>query len=279
MTNVAAVWQYPVKSMVGMEVREAVLTASGMEGDRRWAVRDDERGGIRGARKIPSLMRLTARPLDDLHVEITSPTGEVVRSDAPDIHERLSAMLGHRVTLCPLRPASDVDHYRRGAGDTDDIIAELRAIFGRDADEPLPDLSIFPPALMEFETPPGTYVDAFPLMLMTTGALDALTAALPDSRIDVRRFRPNLVLDAGTGPGHPEFGWVGQRWRIGTAELEIVERCPRCVMVTQQVAGDLPADRAVLRHIVRDLDQNVGVYAHVVAPGVVARGDTAERIG
>jgi uncharacterized protein YcbX len=260
-------------------VREAVLTASGMEGDRRWAVRDDERGGIRGARKIPSLMRLTARPLDDLHVEITSPTGEVVRSDAPDIHERLSAMLGHRVTLCPLRPASDVDHYRRGAGDTDDILAELRAIFGRDADEPLPDLSIFPPALMEFETPPGTYVDAFPLMLMTTGALDALTAALPDSRIDVRRFRPNLVLDAGTGPGHPEFGWVGQRWRIGTAELEIVERCPRCVMVTQQVAGDLPADRAVLRHIVRDLDQNVGVYAHVVAPGVVARGDTAERIG
>jgi MOSC domain-containing protein YiiM len=44
-------------------------------------------------------------------------------------------------------------------------------------------------------------------------------------------------------------------------------------MVTRAVA-DLPADRAILRHIVRDLDQNVGVYARVVEPGVIGEGDT-----
>ena len=279
MTNVAAIWQYPVKSMVGVQVAAADLHATGMVGDRCWAVRDEQRGGLRGGRKIPSLMRLSARPVDGSQVEIVAPTGEAVRSDDPDVDDRLSALLGHRVSLCALRPADDLDHYRRGPGDSSDIIVELRAIFGREDDEPLPDLSIFPPALAEFETPPGTYVDAFPLMLMSTSALRSMAAALPDSTIDVRRFRPNLVLDTGDELGHPEFGWIGQRWRLGSAEVDIVERCPRCVMVTQPVAGDLPSDRAVLRHIVRDLDQNVGVYARVATPGVVHRGDIAERIG
>jgi MOSC domain-containing protein YiiM len=44
-------------------------------------------------------------------------------------------------------------------------------------------------------------------------------------------------------------------------------------MVTREVA-DLPADRAILRHIVRDLDQNVGVYARIVEPGPIAVGDS-----
>ena len=50
-------------------------------------------------------------------------------------------------------------------------------------------------------------------------------------------------------------------------------------MVTRRVDDDLPADRAVLRHIVRDLDQNVGVYATVTTPGTVRAGDTVEVLG
>lgn len=278
MTIVDSLWQYPVKSMVGVRLPQAALHHTGLEGDRRWAVRDEERGGIRGGRKIPTLMRLTARPVDDVHVEITAPDGTSVRSDDPDVDTVLTTMLGHRVSLCALRPADDLDHYRRGPGDSDDILVELRSIFGREEGEPLPDLSIFPPALVEFETPPGTYLDAFPLMLMSTSALRSMTAALPGSMIDVRRFRPNIVLDTGDADGHREFDWVGQTWRIGTAVVDIVERCPRCVMVTHQVADDLPADRAVLRHIVRDLGLDVGVYAQVLTPGLVRTGDSAERV-
>jgi MOSC domain-containing protein YiiM len=44
-------------------------------------------------------------------------------------------------------------------------------------------------------------------------------------------------------------------------------------MVTRAVAGDVPADRAILRHIVRDLDQNLGVYARVTKHGTVSVGD------
>ena len=270
-----SIWQHPVKSMIGRQVDRAQLTPDGLAGDRAWAVRDEVRGGIRGAKKIGQLMQLSARYVDDLEgeVEIELPDGSSVRSSDPDVDALVSKALGHEVTLWPLQPRDQLDHYRRGAPDSDDVMVELRGIFGREESEPLPDFSIFPPEIMEFESPPGTYLDAFPLLVMTTSALRTLARALPDSSVDVRRFRPNLVIDTGDEPGHPEFSWVGRTMRVGEVEISIGEKCPRCVMVTRRIDDSLPEDRAVLRHIVRDLDQNVGVYATVSKPGRIAVGD------
>lgn len=276
--QVAQLWQYPVKSMLGVRVGAAEFVEQGMVGDRTWATRDEERGGIRGAKKIGRLMQLAARyterGFDEVEIEL--PDGQVIRSSDDDADARLSAALDHRVTLWPLQPRDRLEHYRRGPADSDDPIEELRQIFGREPDEPFPDFTIFPPEIMEFESPLGTYLDAFPVMLMTTSALRSLAAALPDSAIDVRRFRPNLVIDTGDAPGHPEFDWVGRRLRLGDVVLDVRAGCPRCVMVTREVSPELPADRAVLRHVVRELDQNVGVYATVSAPGVVSTGDPVE---
>ncbi|MGE5210257.1 MAG: MOSC domain-containing protein [Acidobacteriota bacterium] len=277
--QVSQLWRYPVKSMVGGRVDSIVLDELGVVGDRTWAVRDLERGGIRGAKKIGSLMRLAARDVDDGHVEITLPDGSTVRTSDADVDERVSAALDHRVRLEALRPADDLDHYRRGGPDSDDVVAELRGIFGREDDEPLPDFSVFPPIIAEFESPPGTYYDVFPLMVMSEAALAALAAALPDSNVDIRRFRPSFVVDTGddgadaSTPGHPEFDWTGRRATIGGATIEFGAPCPRCVMVTREISADIPADGAVLRHIVRDLDQNLGIYATVVTPGVIRAGD------
>lgn len=178
------------------------------------------------------------------------------------------------MTLWPLQPADDLDHYRRGAPDSTDRLLELRTVFDRDEGEPIPDLAAFPPELREFESPPGTYLDAYPLMLMSTSALSALSLAVPSSNPDVRRFRPSIVVDTPTGPSHPEFDWVGRRLNLGSAVLEVIGPCPRCVMVTQEIDTETPADRAILRHIVADLDQNLGVYAKILEPGRVAVGDT-----
>jgi uncharacterized protein YcbX len=71
---------------------------------------------------------------------------------------------------------------------------------------------------------------------------------------------------------------VGRRLRIGAAEVQILSGCPRCVMITRDFGDGLPADRSVLRHVVRDLDQNVGVYATVVTPGTIAEGDSVEIV-
>lgn len=271
------VWRYPVKSMVGSTVTTADIDELGIVGDRGWAVRDLERGGIRGAKKIGALMQLSAAYIGDGSVvEITLPDHSTVRSDDSDVDQRLSAALAHQVRLEALAPATDLDHYRRGPADTDDFMAELRGVFGRDEHEPLPDFSIFPPVIMEYESPPGTYYDVFPLMLMTTSALRTMQAALPDAVVDVARFRPSLMIDTGDAEGHPEFDWVGRTLRIGEVELAIGAKCPRCVMVTRAVGSTVPADRSILRHIVRDLDQNLGVYATVVRPGAVRAGDPVE---
>lgn len=269
--RVSQIWSYPVKSMVGERVKSAELSMLGITGDRHWAVRDLERGGIRGAKKIGDLMRLVARRDGDA-ATIVLPDGVTVSSSDDSVHDVLSGFLGRRVRLEHLPGEGDLDHFRRGPGDNDDPIAELRSIFGRTDEEPLPNFAAFPPEVVEFESPPGTHHDCWPLMVMTTAAFDALRAALPDSVIDEKRFRPSIVVEA-EGPGHVEFAWTGRRARMGDAVVEFLEPCPRCVMVTRAIDDRIVEDRAILRHIVADLDQNLGVYARIVQPGALRVGD------
>jgi uncharacterized protein YcbX len=271
--EVSQIWRYPVKSMMGASVSDAELVSTGIVADRTWATRDLERGGIRGAKKLHGLMRFAAEDLEGGHVRITTPDSLTVDTTDDDVDDVVSAALGHRVRLERLRPADDLEHYLRGPGDLADPIAEVRSVLGREDDEPLPDFSVFPPEIATYESPPGTYHDAYPLVVMTESSLAALAAALPDSTIDIRRFRPSMVVDTGDEPGHPEFGWRGRIASVGSAEIEFLAPCPRCVMVTLEVAACVPADRAVLRHIVRDLDQNLGIYARVAQAGHVSVGD------
>jgi hypothetical protein len=44
-------------------------------------------------------------------------------------------------------------------------------------------------------------------------------------------------------------------------------------MVTREVDASIPSDRAILRHIIDELDQNVGVYATIRTPGTARVGD------
>jgi uncharacterized protein YcbX len=180
------------------------------------------------------------------------------------------------VELVQLPSDGDDAHFRRGPATGTDPMSELRAVFGRDELEPLPDFSAFPPEVASYESPPGTHHDCWPLMVMSTSAIRALREALPGSDTDIRRFRPSMVADTGDAPGHPEFGWKGRQATIGSCRVEFLDPCPRCVMTTLAVGpsvSQVPADRAVLRHIVRDLGQNLGVYARILDPGTVRTGD------
>ena len=108
---------------------------------------------------------------------------------------------------------------------------------------------------------------------MTDRSLETLAALAPRSEFDVRRFRPNVVVtvEQDVEGEFPEQDWIGRKLRVGDAEVEVTASCPRCVMVTRDVA-ELREDRQVLRTIVRHADQNVGVYANVVRPGTLQLG-------
>jgi uncharacterized protein YcbX len=283
--RVKEIWRHPLKSMEGERIERTPLTERGVPGDRAWAVRDEVRGGIRGAKKIPGLLRCRARYLETPTPgepapapEIALPDGTRLRADAPDAAKRVSEVVGTEVTLWPLRPAEDLAHYRRGAPTHADVMAELRSIFGRLPDEPLPDLRGLPRELFEYESPPGTYFDAFPLLVVTDASLRRLAELAPGSRVDVRRFRPNFVIEVSGGEsGFVEAGWAGTTLRLGGARIEVTIPCPRCVMITHGFA-DLPADARLMRTVVREANQCVGVYARVSEPGEVACGDRVERL-
>ena len=118
-----------------------------------------------------------------------------------------------------------------------------------------------------------SHLDAGPVHLITTAALAWLRSVLPDSRIDERRFRPNVVIDA-PGAGQVEQGWIGKILSIGEhVRLRVVDRTERCRMTTLAQA-DLPSDPRVLASIIRDADAGFGVYADVVVPGAISRNDS-----
>jgi uncharacterized protein len=110
--------------------------------------------------------------------------------------------------------------------------------------------------------------DLAPLHIITKGTVRALASALPNSQVDARRFRPNLVIDTDAD----EQSWIGKGWSAGTAHGTITEPTKRCgmTMIAQQ---GLPEDPEILRTIVRKHRRYLGVYALVALSGLVAVGD------
>lgn len=272
--SVLNIYRYPVKSMMGESLSEANIEEAGIPGDRSWAVRDEKRGGIRGGKKIPQLMTLAAQsgPTAPL---IMAPDGDSASASSEHINEWLSGKLNHPVTLWPLLPADQLDHYRRGAPDTEDFEQELRSVFGRLPDEPLPDLAGFEEVL-EFESPPGTYFDAFSLSIMSQQSLATMNQLDGESRFDVRRFRPNLLVDIpDTDHPFPEQAWIGKMLSIGSVKLRIEMTCPRCSMTTHGF-DDLPRDTEIMRQLVNHCDGNLGIYASVQTPGQISIEDHIE---
>jgi uncharacterized protein YcbX len=282
--KIKEIWRHPVKSMAGERLNSSMVGLNGLLGDRGWALRDEQAQEIRGAKKLPQLMLCSATYVEEPtetsipSVEMRLHDGTTLRSDDPAAGARLSAFLGRTVTMWPRQPESNTEHYRRGAPDNPDMLLELRELFGRTPDEPLPDLSVFPKEIFEFTSPLGTYFDAFPLHLLTTASLKVLAQRNPAAQWDVRRFRPNFVIETTTGQqGLVEIGWCGRSLKIGGLTLQCNLPTPRCVMTTQAQTG-LAKDPSVLRTIVHDADQNLGVYGVVQTPGRVAVGDTVELL-
>lgn len=270
-----AIFRYPVKSMLGESLSTTTVDEDGVKGDRAWATRDEVRGGIRGAKKLPQLMRFQATSAGGNTAEIMAPDGETCSTNTDAINTWLSEKMDHEVSLWPIMPADDLDHYRRGAPDSEDFEQELRELFGRLPDEPLPDLTAFAEVL-EFESPPGTYFDAFPLMLMTQQSLNTLAERAPNSVFDQRRFRANLLLEVeGTDDPFPEQSWIGKELHIGEVVLKIVDTCPRCSMTTH-ATGELLRDTEVMRHLVSEAGGNLGVYAKVVSGGSISAHQKVE---
>jgi len=277
--TIKEIWRYPVKGMAGESLAACALSEKGLRGDRIWALRDDARKEIQSCKFRPQLLLCTARSRSagsgapSAHVDVTFPDGSVLGSDDLTVHAKLSALTGRPSTLEPLRPERDADFYRRHKTDDHTWLKELAATFEREPGEPLPDLSQLPPAMVEFVSLRGTFFLVTPLHVLTTATLTHLKGINPRSDWDVRRFRPNFVIETSAGAeGLVEQGWLGKRLTIGEAEIDCAATTPRCGAITR-AQPQLAADTTILRTVVQRADQNVGVYGQIVAAGEVRVGD------
>ena len=259
---VVSLWRYPVKSMMGEELNAAEFTERGLLGDRAYALVDNSDGKAATAknpRKWPRLFDFRAtfiepvRPAAKLPpVRITLPDGTTLTSDQGDLDQTLSEALDREVTF---RAARD------GAVNAEEYWPDIEGLDHRDT-------------VTDFTLPEGTFFDVAMVHLLTTATLDRLRELYPQGRFEVRRFRPNIVVQLASGEkGFAENAWVGRTLAIGTAvRLSITGPCGRCVMTTL-AQGDLPKDPGILRTAAQHNHVNVGVYAAVVRRGTICRGD------
>jgi uncharacterized protein YcbX len=260
--SVVAVWRYPVKSMMGEQLDDSSVTERGLAGDRVYALIDVETGKVVSAknpRKWGNLFEFRTafvEPPNDTQslpaARITFPDGANAVTNEADIDERLSALVGRSVRLASFVPdAPRIEGY-------------------------WPDYEWLASPNLGFEVklPPGTFFDSAVVHLVTTSTLDRLGSLSPQSRFDVARFRPNLVIQMTEAvDDFVENDWVGRILSVGDeVRLQINDPCPRCVMTTLH-QGDLPKDPSVLRTIVQQNQGNVGVLATVLQGGRVARAD------
>lgn len=274
--KIKSIWRYPIKSMAGESLKESMLSQRGLVGDRSYALHDGR--SICSAKKYAQLMNYSVQydsEPDGINIPpVTLEIGNTaVNSEDSNLNELLTREIGTKVTLDKLRPDDNLEYYRRSK--EQQPIEEIRNVLGLEEGEAFPDFSEFPDSSFEFSTPPGTFFDAYPLLILTTNSLNRLQQLTKGTVIDERRFRPNLLIDAD----ELEVSFIEEQWRdqfleIGDTIIKLTLPCPRCVMTTIAFQ-DLKKAPQIMRTLVQENHHKLGIYGEVVKPGKIQIGDQA----
>jgi MOSC domain-containing protein len=284
--TVGALWRFPVKSMLGEELDEVDVDEGGIVGDRAFALVDVETGKVASAKHPkawPDLLRCRAsyvapprvgEPLPPVQIELAD--GTSVMSDAPEVDVALSRFFGREVSLARAAPEDfTIDQYHPDQEHLDpqghrDEVIETK--LGN---------ALFNEVAMPSPLPEGSFLDVFPVSVMTTSALEHLGELQPESTFDVRRFRMNVIV-ATPADAFVENSWIGGAIDVGErVKLAVPVPDPRCVMTTVAQEG-LERDPQILKALAQHnrldfagagLYPCAGVYAVVTSSGTIRTGD------
>jgi uncharacterized protein len=245
--RIAQLWRYPVKSLLGERLPTLRLVDDGIEGDRMWGIQDRRDGRILTARREPRLLFASSRlAASDLPV-VTLPDGQEIAGTGPVTDAALSAWLGKSVTLV-------------AASESDAASAEYFADATDDTSQAI-----------EWTMPKGRFVDAFPILVISTAGLRGGAVAYPAGAWDVRRFRPNILIQVD-GEEWTEDAWADRQLSIGSAQLIPRLRCIRCTMVNRAQPG-LDTDVNIFKTLHRTHGGKAGMWTQVMKPGAISEGD------
>lgn len=205
---------YPIKSTRAISLAEGVVTARGLQGDRRWMLVDDA-GTFITARQYPVLAMVSTQLLGD--------TLHVIAPGMPELTVPLAPQDGEQVRVQIWRQDCDATAFGSQYDQwfADYLDTSCRLVHMADAQvrgvDPL-------------YGQPGDHVsfaDGFPLLLISAASLEDLNGRL-SAPVPMSRFRPNVVVSGCEA--FAEDNW--RRLRIGPVEFEGVKACSRCVFTT-----------------------------------------------
>ncbi|HKB64324.1 MAG TPA: MOSC domain-containing protein [Pyrinomonadaceae bacterium] len=243
--RISAIFRYPVKSMAGESLAVARLSWHGIEGDRRLAVRrlaDKSEFPWLSASKLPQLLLYKPVRLDR---SANSQNGELLPT-----HVR----------------TPDGQEYEL---QSDELRQDISSRYGSDVE------------LMNLKH--GIFDEAC-ISVISLGTVQSVEheSGRGEGRCDLRRFRPNVVIETKGAEPFMEDKWVGRTLRVGEgnsgAVIGVTMKDERCVMVNLD-PDTAEKDSEVMKTIVRLNGNYAGVYGTVVRAGelrvgqVVSLGD------
>ncbi len=259
--HLSSLYRFPLKSGSAELLEQERCDELGVYGDRRWMVVDAASGKFLTQRMLPGMALLNARWQGDAELLLTAPGMDALAVAVPEEGGVERGVLIWRESL--------------QAPDAGDAAAEwLTRLLGR------------PCRLVHLPTSRGIQVDqdyarpgertafsdGFPFLLIGQRSLDDLSARVGQI-LDVRRFRPNLVI-AGAAP-YAEDRW--RRIRIGGLAFRVVKPCSRCIIPTiDPLSGERSPVREPLATLMNYRKGDGGVF---FGQNLIAEGTGQLQIG
>jgi uncharacterized protein YcbX len=214
-------------------------------------------------------------------VLITLADGKTTSSDSKDVNRVLSDFFGRDVELASTAPDDfTIDQYHPDVENVDpmgnrDVTTEQKL-----------GSALFKSMGVDSPIPAGSFMDVFPLSVITTSTLEAMQELRPETNFDVRRFRMNIVVKTNE-PGFVENSWIEKAIRMGDQVTMIITMPdPRCVMTTLAQDG-IPKDNHVLRTLAEHNRLDImgsgkypcaGVYAAISSSGEIRVNDELQFV-
>jgi uncharacterized protein YcbX len=227
--RISSLHVYPVKSCAGLSLTQALLTGTGLDLDRAWMV-VDQAGEFVTQRELPRMALIQTQFKGD----VLGGGGELVL--------RAPGMLALHLRVDSVEAPARVRVWddEVPAYDMGDIAAQWFSDFlapGR-SDRPYR-LARFDPEHRRLSSlkwtggveAPNQFADGYPLLIVSRAALDDLNARLQASgqpAVDLRRFRPNLVIEGWEAHDEDRVGPITIETEEGEVQLTPVKPCSRC---------------------------------------------------
>ncbi|GAB5471908.1 MAG: MOSC domain-containing protein [Maribacter sp.] len=273
--TIESIFRYPIKSLGGEKLLDALIDQNGVEGDRYFAFKDCESGFIVSCKhptKWGGIIELSAT-INKGNSIVVKDSDEKIITGKEEIESKIRELTSRKVELISVKDNLGRQYREADRSNIDEVGATIKQ-------EPL--------SIVGNET---HFFDFAPLHLITSSSLDYINMFYSKGDFNVQRFRPNLFIKTANSNKFEENEWIGKKIRIGhNLEIKIVEPTPRCVLTTLK-QGELEKDRKILKTIAQNssakrftffpgetLKGTLGVYSIVLKKGSVKVGDKVQLI-